>query len=93
MRLPLDHRHTLASSYVGYVTQAIVNNLGPLMFLIWHGSFGISFSALGALPFAAELVEPREIGPGLADRPAEGGREGEGGALPLDTPPLFPRRC
>ena len=37
----LDHRHTLAASYVGYVTQAIINNLGPLMFIIWHDSFGI----------------------------------------------------
>ncbi|MFT3889225.1 MAG: MFS transporter [Arachnia sp.] len=70
MRLPLqlDHRHTLAASYVGYVTQAIVNNLGPLMFLIWHGSFGISFSALGtvvAVNFSLQLivdaVAPRAI--------------------------------
>jgi MFS family permease len=68
VRLPLDHRHTLASSYVGYVTQAIVNNLGPLMFLIWHGSFGISFSALGAivginftLQLLVDAVAPKAI--------------------------------
>ena len=45
----LDHRHTIAACYVGYVTQAIVNNLGPLMFLLWHASFGVSFSAIGAI--------------------------------------------
>lgn len=49
MPAPLDHRATLVAAYVGHVTQAIVNNLGPLLFLIWHESFGVSFSALGGL--------------------------------------------
>lgn len=64
----LDHRHTLLASYIGYVTQAIVNNLGPLLFIIWHDSFGISFSALGAvvainfgLQLLVDLVAPRFI--------------------------------
>ncbi|GAA3854545.1 MFS transporter [Tessaracoccus defluvii] len=64
----LDHRHTLAASYVGYVTQAIINNLGPLMFIIWHDSFGISFSALGAIvafnfgfQLLVDLVAPKAI--------------------------------
>ncbi|MFT4136729.1 MFS transporter [Microbacterium sp.] len=64
----LDHRHTLAASYVGYVTQAIVNNLGPLLFLIWHESFGVSFSALGAvvainfgMQLLVDLVAPKAI--------------------------------
>ncbi len=45
----LDHRHTIAACYVGYVTQAIVNNLGPLFFVIWHDRFGISFSTIGLI--------------------------------------------
>ncbi len=45
----LDHRHTIAACYVGYVTQAIVNNLGPLLFIVWHEAFGVSFSAIGAI--------------------------------------------
>lgn len=66
--MTLDHRHTLASAYVGYVTQAIVNNLGPLLFLVWHGWFGVSFAALGvivAVNFGLQLlvdaVAPRWI--------------------------------
>ena len=64
----LDHRHTLIACYVGYVTQAIVNNLGPLMFIIWHTTFGISFSALGlvvainfGLQLLVDLVSPKAI--------------------------------
>jgi len=64
----LDHRHTLAACYVGYVTQAIVNNLGPLLFIIWHTSFGVSFSALGGivavnfgLQLVVDLVSPRAV--------------------------------
>lgn len=59
MRSRLDYRFTLISAYVGHVTQAIVNNLGPLLFLIWHESFGISFSALGgvvAINFGTQLL-------------------------------------
>lgn len=64
----LDHRHTLLASYIGFVTQAIVNNLGPLLFIIWHNSFGISFSALGGvvainfgLQLLVDLITPRFI--------------------------------
>ena len=27
------YRHTMLASYVGYITQAIINNLAPLLFL------------------------------------------------------------
>lgn len=39
----LDYGDTLRASYVGYVTQAIVNNLAPLLFIIFQESYGISF--------------------------------------------------
>ena len=64
----LDYRATIAGCYIGYVTQAIVNNLGPLLFLIWHESFGVSFSALGAvvavnfgMQLLVDLVAPKAI--------------------------------
>lgn len=64
----LDHRHTIASAYVGYVTQAIINNLGPLFFVLWHDRFGISFAAIGlvvslnfGLQLLVDLVAPRII--------------------------------
>lgn len=37
-----DYRDTLRASYAGYVTQAIVNNLAPLLFLIFQETYGIS---------------------------------------------------
>lgn len=38
-----DYGATLRASYAGYVTQAIVNNLAPLLFIIFQESYGISF--------------------------------------------------
>jgi len=55
----LDHRHTIGASYVAYVVQAIVNNLGPLLFVVWHDSFGVSLARLGSiigLNFGIQLV-------------------------------------
>lgn len=32
----LNYNHTIAASYLGYVTQAVVNNFAPLLFLIFQ---------------------------------------------------------
>lgn len=37
----LTYRHTQYASYLGYVTQAIVNNLAPLLFVIFQDQFDI----------------------------------------------------
>ncbi|MBQ4095760.1 MAG: MFS transporter [Oscillospiraceae bacterium] len=37
----LNFRHTIIASYFGYITQAILNNLAPLFFLIFMESFDI----------------------------------------------------
>lgn len=37
----LTYRHTQYASYLGYVTQAIVNNLAPLLFVIFQDQFVI----------------------------------------------------
>ena len=37
----LTYRHTQYASYLGYVTQAIVNNLAPLLFVIFQDQFAI----------------------------------------------------
>ena len=31
--MSLTYKHTLAASYTGYITQAVVNNLIPLLFV------------------------------------------------------------
>lgn len=43
------YNHTLKASYVGYITQAIVNNFIPLLFLTFQSSFGISLEKITLL--------------------------------------------
>jgi MFS family permease len=45
----VTYRHTLHASYLGYVTQAIVNNLPPLLFIVFSRDFGISLERIGLL--------------------------------------------
>jgi len=43
------YKHTLHACYFGYITQAVVNNLAPLFFVIFMDEFGISFEMIGRL--------------------------------------------
>lgn len=43
------YKHTLYACYFGYITQAIVNNLAPLLFIVFQDEFGISFEMIGRL--------------------------------------------
>ena len=45
----MTYKHTLYASYLGYVTQAIVNNLPPLLFIVFSRDFGISLEKIGLL--------------------------------------------
>ncbi|MFT4295709.1 MAG: MFS transporter [Micropruina sp.] len=60
--LPLGPEHysgTKRASYTGYVVQAIVNNLAPLLFVIFHTQFSIPLAQLGliaALNFGVQLL-------------------------------------
>ncbi|MDR2747471.1 MAG: MFS transporter [Treponema sp.] len=45
----LSYRHTLTACYLGYISQAIVNNLAPLLFLTFQRQFRISLSSLTLL--------------------------------------------
>lgn len=42
-------RHTLYASYLGYITQAIINNLPPLLFLTFQRTFDISLERISML--------------------------------------------
>ncbi len=44
--MKLTFKHTIYASYVGYITQAIVNNLAPLLFIIFRDSLGIELSKI-----------------------------------------------
>lgn len=43
------YKSTLHACYTGYFTQAIVNNLAPLFFVIFQNRYGLSFEEVGRL--------------------------------------------
>src|SRR5690606_8155030 len=45
----LTFQDTLHACYFGYITQAIVNNIAPLLFVIFQDTFTISYEMLGRL--------------------------------------------
>lgn len=54
-----NYKRTLRACYIGYITQAVVNNLSPIFFAIFQTDFGISLSMLGTLiliNFATQLA-------------------------------------
>ncbi|CAM2757960.1 sugar MFS transporter [Actinomyces slackii] len=56
---PLTFTATRRASYAGFVVQAIVNNLAPLLFIAFHTRLGLGVAQLGALAslnFAVQLV-------------------------------------
>lgn len=58
MRRLTDHRNTIAACHIGYVSQAIVNNFVPLLFITLQTDYGISYGMLSLLiliNFATQL--------------------------------------
>ena len=54
-----SYTHTIYASYVGYITQAIVNNLSPLLFLTFSRQFGLSLDKITLITtvnFAVQLA-------------------------------------
>jgi MFS family permease len=59
MSIRTDYTHTLYASYLGYVTQAIVNNFAPLLFLTFQREMGVpleQITLLVTLNFSVQLV-------------------------------------
>ncbi len=55
----LDYGHTVNASYLGYITQAIVNNFVPLLFLTFISDFGLSLDRITLITtvnFAVQLT-------------------------------------
>lgn len=53
------YKHTLLACYLGYITQAINNNLAPILFIVFQNQFNISFEMLGRLiliNFGTQLI-------------------------------------
>ena len=55
--MKFTYRHTLAACYTGYITQAIVNNLSPLLFVTFNRTFGISLERIALLISANFIVQ------------------------------------
>lgn len=48
-KLKSNYKYTIYTCYIGYIVQAIINNLGPLLFLTYEKSLGISIERIGLL--------------------------------------------
>lgn len=55
--MKFTYKHTLAACYTGYITQAVVNNLSPLLFLTFNSIFGISLEKIALLISANFVVQ------------------------------------
>ncbi len=54
-----NYDHTIIACYLGYITQAIVNNFAPLLFLTFQRSYGIplhKIALLVSVNFAVQLL-------------------------------------
>ena len=45
----VNYKPTLRACYLGYVTQAVVNNLAPLLFALFQTDFSIPLEKIGQL--------------------------------------------
>ncbi len=48
-RIGENYNYTIYACYIGYVVQAVINNLAPLLFLTFQREFGISLERIGLL--------------------------------------------
>ena len=54
-----NYKYTLSACYIGYITQAIVNNFAPLLFVCFNREFNISFDKIAlivSLNFTVQLI-------------------------------------
>lgn len=57
--MKLTYKSTLHACYLGYVTQAIVVNLAPLLYIIFQDQYAVSFEKIGRLAlinFVTQLI-------------------------------------
>ena len=52
-----NYKHTILASYGGYITQAVVNNFAPLLFLIFQDAFGIPLEQITLLVTVNFMVQ------------------------------------
>ncbi len=53
----LNYNHTIYASYTGYVTQAIVNNFAPLLFITFTRQFGLTLDKIALITTVNFMVQ------------------------------------
>lgn len=59
MTIRTNYKHTIAAGYIGYITQAVVNNFAPLLFVTFQRDWQITLSQLAFIStynFAVQLL-------------------------------------
>ena len=59
MKRLTDYTHTIYASYLGYITQAIVNNFAPLLFLTFARDYALTLdkiTMITTINFAVQLL-------------------------------------
>lgn len=52
-----DYSKTKRACYLGFVTQAIVANFTPLLFMVFHREYGVSIASLALIPAVFYVVQ------------------------------------
>jgi len=52
-----SYTHTIYASYIGYITQAVVNNFAPLLFLTFSGDYGLTLDQITLITTVNFLVQ------------------------------------
>lgn len=56
-RIRQSYEHTIYASYLGYITQAIINNFAPLLFLTFVNDFGLTLDQITLITTINFLVQ------------------------------------
>lgn len=56
-RIRNSYGHTIYASYIGYITQAVVNNFAPLLFLTFAGNFSLSLEKITLITTVNFLIQ------------------------------------
>lgn len=56
-RIRKSYEHTIYASYIGYITQAIVNNFAPLLFLTFASEFALTLDKITVITTLNFLVQ------------------------------------
>ncbi len=57
IKMNLTFKHTKLACYIGYITQAVVINLAPLLFTIFMTEFSVSYEKLANIILINFLVQ------------------------------------